>query len=91
MKMLVATDKIAFAGSAVGIAVYTLYAYWKIHQLYRLAGERGISIGVFWFSVCVRTPGFGAGATGQRKCSLATVLWVVFLIFAGSLVLQGSV
>jgi hypothetical protein len=61
MKMFEPILKVVFAMTAVGVGCYPLYAYWKIYQLYKLAGERVEKIGFFWFAFRVQSPGFGGG------------------------------
>ena len=45
--MLEAIHKAVFVMTAIGVGCYPLYVYWKIYQLYKIAGEQAKKSGFF--------------------------------------------
>jgi len=45
-----------FVASVIFVGCYPLYMYWRIYQLYKLAGQRVERIGFLWFAVYIQSP-----------------------------------
>src|SRR5665213_1495258 len=62
MMMFETIYKAVFEATAIGVGCSPAYAYWKIYQLYKFAGEQVEGIGFFWFAFYFQSPWFGRGA-----------------------------
>jgi hypothetical protein len=60
--MLVTLHQYVFVATAVAVGLYPIGAYWRIHGLYKRAGQQVEKVGFFWFSFYVQSPQFGRGA-----------------------------